>query len=102
MNKNNYILAKDECYCDIIDLYGAVAHHMGFEDTSKLQYDCSKICASKKVQDEVIKYYVNEIGINYPNVVECILLPYGPKANIDSDAYIVVVEDGFIIDGGDN
>lgn len=101
MNKHTYILTKEECYCDIIGLYDTVAHHMGFEDPSKLRYDCRKICTSKKVQDEVIRYYVDEMGFAY-TTTNIYLLHYGPKANIETDDYIVTVEDGFIIVGGDS
>lgn len=101
MSKNTYILTKDECYCDVVDLYDTVARRMGINDPSKLQYDCKKICTSKKVQNEVFRYYVDEMDLS-PADVNVIIIHFGPKANIESDGYIVTVKDGFIIDGGDN
>ena len=90
--------------CGLTDLYDAVAKQIGYDDTSELEYDCTKINVSLDVQDAFYEFYAAIAREANPDVTEqeastattVLLAVSGPKVDIHLNANEVEVFDGFI------
>lgn len=89
-------LMKEDCYCGLGEFYKAVAKKVGVVVTGSTLFNCTKICVTKGVQDELWAYYYQKEG--YANLqISALFLNMGPKANLgESDLYFAEVEDGFV------
>ena len=86
--------------CSLTDFYEEVAREMGYQNTSEIRYDCTKIDIAENIQDGFYEYYrtlaqdVPESEINVG--ITMLLALSGPKVNRDLKANEVEVFDGFI------
>ena len=92
--------------CTITEFFNAVAREMGYEDTSELKYDCTKIEISRNIQDKFFECYAtmsretnskllkHEITAD----INLLLSQFGPKVNPNFKRNEIKVFDGFIID----
>lgn len=89
-------LQKEDCYCGLDKFYENVAIKRGVAVTGSTLFDCTKICVTKGVQDELWAYYYEEEG--YANLqISALFLAMGPKASLGySDLYFAEIEDGFV------
>ena len=93
--------------CGLVEFYDSVAREMGCTDTSKLQYDCTKIDIAENIQDGFYAYYTALASETDPTSSEndintgitMLLAISGPKVNKTLKANEVKVFDGFIIKG---
>ena len=80
-------------YCSIQELYNRIALACEINPNTVSTYDCSKICVSPRVQDEIFNYYrdqaMTDIDIGMMWVV------YGPKAIPELSEHEVTVEEGW-------
>lgn len=90
-------LTLDECHCGLLNFYRNVAKKLGYEDTDRITFDCTKICVTKHVQDEMRAFY-KYIENHSDESISMLLCCSGPKANYVSvkSVYAAEVEDGFI------
>ena len=88
-------LEQEECYCGIPEFYNLIARKLGYKP-QKVRFDCTKICVSKAVQNEIFKFYKTENKASAITIGET-WMNYGPKANLPYTHYVVSIEDGFII-----
>ena len=94
MEPKKIILTKDDCNCDILTFYENVASKLGYNNFKKLCYDCRKMLVTKNVFQAILDYYNSE---NVPKESFAMFwASYGPKAALEEDGYVVIVEDGFI------
>lgn len=97
INTNTYIeFSQAECYCEIIEFYDLIAERLGY-DPQKMQYNCTKICVSKPVQDQIFRFYQQEKDTSQESIGR-IWLQYGPKANLSQSTYIAEVQEGFFVE----
>ena len=87
---------EEECYCGITEFYKIIAEKLGY-DTEKVQYDCTKICVSVPIQNDIFKFYTAETEMSEEGISVAWVL-YGPKANLSEDTYVAEVQKGFIIE----
>lgn len=84
----------------VTELYDAVAKTMGYNDVSKLHYDCREINVARNIQDNFFAYYKETIPhsseTDLKMSVSMILLNYGPKTDDNLADYEVEVSDKFI------
>ncbi len=86
----------DDCYCGIPQFYKNVAKKMGVAVTDSTYFNCTKICVTKSVQDELWAYYYDEEGYTDFQII-ALFLSVGPKANLECrELYSAEVEDGFV------
>ena len=78
----------------ISEFYDEVARKLGYTNTDDLNYDCTKIDVSNKIQDMIFGYYYDK-GIDKDEIA-MIWVCYGPKAHYDWNDWKVQVEDGFV------
>ena len=84
----------------IVHLYDMVATLMGYEDTSNLHYDCTKINVSMDICDDVEEAYRREfeaVSDEWRNAFSMDWLCCGPKADESLPPRTVEVEEGFIV-----
>lgn len=79
----------------IVKFYDAVALELGYKNTDNLNYDCTKILVSSKIQEVILNYY-KDVECQDADYTGMIWVAYGPKAIAEWDGYKVQVEDGFI------
>ena len=87
-------LTKDECYCDISELYDIIATKFG-HSTTGIRYDCHKVCVSKPVMEQVFAFYETEHKVTRAAFNQ-LWLNIGPKANLSGDDYKADTQKGFI------
>lgn len=87
-------LKQEECYCGIPEFYDMIAQKLGY-DPQKVQYDCTKICVSKPVQDQIFSYYETENNAS-EEALGSTWVRFGPKTNLPHSTYIVDIQRGFI------
>ena len=100
------MLISIEPACSLLDFYDAVAKGTGRFNTSKLQYDCTKINIANNIQDDFYKYYTTLARETNPELSEndirasitILLAISGPKVDKTLKANEVEIFDGFIID----
>ena len=98
--KKRYSISKELCTCEISELYENIAKIMGISDLSKVVYDRRKVSITKKVRDCLYEFYHSENQSNVDELITiCMIILYGPKADLDGDGYEVEVEDGFVTKG---
>ena len=89
--------------CGLTEFYDAVAREMGYQNTSELHYNCTKIDIAENIQDGFYEHYMalameetplpeSEINVG----ITMLLALSGPKVNKDLKANEVEVFDGFI------
>jgi hypothetical protein len=84
----------------VVELYDTVAKAMGYQDVSKLNYDCREINCATNIHDGFFNYYreasphVSEMDLKMS--VSMILLNYGPKMDAALEDYEVEVTNKFI------
>lgn len=95
------VLGKDYCHTGIYAFYKSVAELLGAEITEDTRFDCTKLCVTKEVQDELISYYREKGSDN--GEIGALLAQIGPKANVTASnpngltfSYVVIAEEGFI------
>lgn len=93
MKRLNVVIAP----MGIVQFYDEVAKKLGYSDTENLNYDCTKISCSAKIQDIIMDYYKTHGMQNYQTGMTWVC--YGPKANLDWHDFEVEVEEGFINEG---
>ena len=94
MRNTTITLTQEECTTQSLpELYDLIATKAGYKDTSKLQYDCTHILVSKGVQ----KAFYDAYEHGQQNAV-AIWAMVGPKASLESEAFIAEIQDGFIIE----
>lgn len=89
-------LEQEECYCGIPEFYNLIARKLGYKP-QKVQFDCTKICVSKAVQNQIFNFYKIENEASETAIGQT-WVKYGPKANLPHAACVVSVEKGFIIE----
>lgn len=90
-------LTKEECYCDIPELYDIIATKLG-HSTTNIRYDCRKVCVTKPVMEQVFAFYETERKM--PRMIfNQLWLNIGPKANLAGDDYKADTQKGFILEG---
>lgn len=87
-------LTKEECYCDIPELYDIIATKLG-RSTTGIRYDCRKICVTKPVLEQVFAFYETEHKVTRAAFNQ-LWLNIGPKANLAGDDYKADTQKGFI------
>jgi hypothetical protein len=90
------VLAKEDCYCGITQFYENVAIKSGvdasyMDDTT---FNCTKICVTKPVMEEIFRYYREEHGAA-AFTVGADWFQYGPKASLPGEDYAAEIEEGF-------
>ncbi len=96
MSKNaNIILTKDECYCELDELYDNIAEKFGYQSRD-LHYDCTKISVTKPVLDQVFSYYKERRGADEGSIA-MMWVCLGPKADLPGDGWEARIEEGFIL-----
>lgn len=94
--KKRYSIQKEQCECGLMEFYENAAKKMGIKITDKTQYDCRKICITRRVQDCIWNYYA-EKGYSEEKITS-ILIQFGPKANISDNVFDFEAEDSFIVE----
>lgn len=89
-------LKQEECYCGIPEFYNLIARKIGYKP-EKMQFDCTKICVSKAVQNQIFSFYKIENKASEEAIAQT-WVQYGPKANLPHNTCIVNVQAGFIIE----
>lgn len=92
--------------CTIVELFDAVAKEMGYENLSKINYDCTKINVADNIQDGFYTEYGRLLRESDPNIpytevtagITMHLAMSGPKVDTTLKANEVEVFDGFIIE----
>jgi hypothetical protein len=99
MMKYTFPIGPVDCYCSLLDFYKNAAIRCGLDITGKTKYDCTKICVSKEVHEQLLNFLIVEQ--NYELMPAVMLLGMaGPKANLEpslSFPYYVEVEEGFVV-----
>ena len=85
---------------DLVEFYDTVATMLGCTDTSKANYNCTKINVSSSIQQGFFDYY-KELNSHMPAreidmAVAMMLLGSGPKEDVTLKANEVEVFDGFL------
>lgn len=88
-------LTKEECYCDILELYDIIATKLGYR-TIGIRYDCRKVCVSKSVMEQVLTFYEAERRVTRMAFNQ-LWLNIGPKANLPGENYTADVQEGFVL-----
>ena len=91
--------------CRLCDFYDIAAREMGYEHTSDLQYDCTKINIAPNIQDNFYTCYTRLVKETDPQLsdndisvgITMLLAMSGPKVDINLKANEVEVFDGFIV-----
>ena len=91
--------------CRLCDFYDIVAREMGYEHTSDLQYDCTKINIAPNIQDNFYTHYTRLAMETNPQLSEndikvgttMLLAMSGPKVDESLKANEVEIFDGFIV-----
>ena len=97
-------LTIDQEPCGILEFYNAVAKEMGYNDTSELYYDCTKINIAENIQDGFYDYYIKTIRETDTHFCESdaranitmFLAMSGPKVDYSLKANEVKVFSNFI------
>ena len=88
-------LTKEECYCDIPELYDIIAAKLG-HNTTDIRYDCRKVCVTKPVLEQVFTFYETERKMS-KRIFNQLWLSIGPKANLAGDDYKADTQKGFVL-----
>ena len=88
--------SETECFCGIGDLYDQIAEKLGYDSMQLAAYDCTKICVSQGVQDQIFAYY-NYFDVPDETIGQNWLL-FGPKTSLTDEGYVVEVEKNFIVE----
>ena len=91
--------------CGLSAFYDMVAREMGYEHTSDLQYDCTKVNIAPDIQDNFYTYYTRLAMETNPQLSEndikvgttMLLAMSGPKVDEALKANEVEIFDGFIV-----
>ena len=95
-NSGKVILKKEECYCNLAELYDAIAIKLG-HNPALVAYDCRKICVTTPVMEEVFSYYKTRYRVTRAAFNQ-LWLNLGPKANLVGSDYIAQIESGFFLE----
>ena len=90
--------------CSLVEFYDAIAREMGYEHTSDLQYDCTKVNIAPNIQDNFYTYYTRlametEPQLSDNDIKVCITMTLamsGPKVDDTLKANEVEIFEGFI------
>lgn len=96
-------LNKEDCHCNIFDLYKRAAMAIDYDITENTSFDCRKIRCTDNVKNEVFEYYRTEMGLNIESTGSLWIL-YGPKADIIDpkySQYAIYLEKGAIFERKD-
>ena len=94
MKARTVILTEEECDNTIAGLYDTVTRKIGFNPNAS-RYSPSHVYCSPKVYDKVSAHY-KAMGMG-EDEISMRWVSMGPKVTIDSDGYVVFVEDGFLM-----
>ena len=92
-------LGMEQSYCNIKQLYDKVAQALGYEDTENLHYDCAYINVAPNIADNVLAYMKEEEKFE---AMErgMLWVCFGPKADENLKDDVIMVDDGFITEVG--
>lgn len=80
--------------CGIQAFYDNIAIAMGYKDTNRCRYACSKINVSQSVADNIMDYYRKE-GAEESQIAMA-WLGYGPKTDESLGEDMIEVQEGFV------
>lgn len=89
-------LGMEESFGGIVNLYDKVAEVLGYEDTTNLNYDCTKIDVATNIMENIEAFYKERVDGDYVLAFGMDWVCYGPKQNKDLADDEVMIEDGFI------
>lgn len=88
------VLKKEDCYQSLVDFYDFIARLEGKLEEA-VQYDARKICCTRGVQDEIFRFYEDKGCISAE--IAALWLNCGPKANLETEDFVVTLEKGFFV-----
>lgn len=77
--------------------YPMVARQLGYTETDKTTYNCTKICVAQNIQDKCFEYY-ERLGNDSADIAMNLCLA-GPKVDKGLKNYQVAIEEGYISEG---
>ncbi len=103
MGTKAIILGKDKCHTGIYGFYKTVAEALKLEIDDSTRFDCTKLCVTKGIQDEIFAYY-REKGSD-DGEIGALWAQIGPKTNVEASStgglrfgFVAIAEEGFICD----